>query len=170
MQHNIPAVRAQLENLEREKLSQKALYEQLVARQGQSEVSQQMEVQDKSSTFRIVDPAVMPIKPVSPDRVRIILMGIIGGIAVGVGVLLLLDYLDSSVKTVDVLKGFGVPVLAVIPRIQDPLEVLRQRRLDFKLFGFAAIYFCIILGFLSLEVLDLPYVDKAINRVLLLIG
>lgn len=169
-QHSIPAVHAQLEALEREKASQKALYDLLMARQGQSEVSQQMEVQDKSSTFRIVDPAVMPIKPVSPNRVRIILMGILGGIAAGVGLLMLMDFLDGSVKSVDALRGFGLPVLAVIPRIQEPLVLLSQRRRDLKLYGIAALYFCVILGFLAMEALDLPYVDKVIERVISLKG
>lgn len=170
LQRSIPAVRAQLEALEREKTSQKDLYDKLSARQGQSEVSQQMEVQDKSSTFRIVDPAVMPIKPVSPNRVRIILMGIIGGIAAGFGLLMLMDFLDGSVKSVDALRGLGITVLAVIPRIQEPVVQLQQRKRDLKLYGFAGLYFCLILGVLALEVLDLPYIDKVVDRVINLKG
>ncbi len=60
-----------------------AMYEQLVARGGQAEVSKQLEVQDKSTTFRIVEPAVMPSSPVSPNRVKIMLMGIVAGFAGG---------------------------------------------------------------------------------------
>ena len=56
----IPTAKAGLEKLEMEKQSRKELYDKLLSRQGQSEMSQQMEVQDKTTTFRIIDPAVIP--------------------------------------------------------------------------------------------------------------
>ena len=65
---SLPSAKAGLEKLETAKNSQKNIYDQLFARHGQSEVSKQMEVQDKSTTFRIVDPAVLPQKPSSPNR------------------------------------------------------------------------------------------------------
>ncbi len=64
---SIPAARSGLDELEREKNSQKLLYEQLVARHGQSEVSRQMEMQGKVSPFRIEDPAILPTSPFSPQ-------------------------------------------------------------------------------------------------------
>jgi polysaccharide chain length determinant protein (PEP-CTERM system associated) len=151
--HNIPAAKATLEDLEREKNTQKILYEQLAARHGQSEVSKQMEVQDKATTFRIVDPAVMPIKPVSPNRPKIILIGIFAGILCAFGLLLLLDNLDQSVKNMDLLKGFGVPILAVIPNIQNPVDIMMQKKKDIKLYSIAGVYFCLILTVLLVEVL-----------------
>ncbi len=164
LQRNIPSARSTLEELERERNSQKQLYEQLVTREGQSEVSKQMEVQDKSSNYRVIDPAVLPIKPASPDRVRIILIGIAAGIAGGIGLLLLLDTLDNSVKSVDVLKQFGYPVLAVIPRMINPLEVARQKRKDIKLYICSMVYFAGILAVLALEFLEIPLFDKILSR------
>jgi len=75
MQAN-PAARAALDNLMLERNSLRASYDQLVGRQNQAEMTKQMTVQDKTTTFRIVDPAVMPQTPASPNRLRIILMGI----------------------------------------------------------------------------------------------
>ncbi len=114
---SIPAVKTGLDELEREKNSQKYLYEQLVARYGQSEVSKQMEVQDKTTTFRVVDPAILPTKPFSPQRVKIILLGILGGLAGSFAVLVLLDHLDKSVRNTESLKSLGVQILAVVPTI-----------------------------------------------------
>jgi hypothetical protein len=162
--HSIPAAKATLDSLEREKFSQKTLYESMLARQGQSEVSKQMEVQDKSTVFRVVDPAIMPIKPVSPNRVKIILMGILAGIGGGLGLVLLRDQLDSTVKNVEMAKSFGFPVLAVIPRIQDlQLLVLRAKR-DRKLYIFASAYFSLILVVLAAEVAGVAVISKVISR------
>ena len=150
---NIPAARSKLEDLEREKSSQKSLYEIMAARQGQSEVSKQMEVQDKTTTFRVVDPAITPIKPVGPKRVKIILLGILGGIVASFGLILLVDYLDKSVKELESLKSLGVPILAVIPRIESENSLLASRRKDIRFFSITATYFLLILGTLSFEAL-----------------
>lgn len=157
---SIPAARATLEELEREKNSQKSLYEAMVARQGQSEVSKQMEVQDKSTVFRIVDPAVLPIKPISPDRVRIILLGILAGIGGGVGVILFKDQMDTSIRDVDMLKQLGFTVLAVIPRIDDPQQIALEVRKERRLYLAAGCYFSLILAVLILEVAKINVVSK----------
>jgi polysaccharide chain length determinant protein (PEP-CTERM system associated) len=147
----IPSAKAGLEKLELEKNNQKNLYDQLVARHGQSEVSKQMEVQDKTTTFRVVDPAILPIKPVSPNRVKIIVLGILAGLAGGMGVLLLMDQLDKSVKNLDGLKSLGIPVLAVIPKMQNPQELVAMRTRDRRLYLISGAYLTIILAVLAIE-------------------
>lgn len=150
---NIPAVKTGLEELEREKNSQKSLYEQLVARHGQSEVSAQMEVQDKATTFRIVDSAILPTKPFSPERVKIILLGIVGGLVASFGFIVLLDQLDKSVRNVESLKSLGIQVLAVVPTIENPVELQASRNRDYWFFGVAAGCFMLILATVPLELM-----------------
>ncbi|QSV45026.1 XrtA system polysaccharide chain length determinant [Geobacter benzoatilyticus] len=161
----IPAANSTLQELESQKNKERELYEELISRHGKSEVSQQMEVQDKATTFRIVDPAVLPIKPVSPNRIRIILMGIIGGIAIAFGAVFGLDQLDQSVKSQDSLKGLGVPVLAVIPVISNPIDVLKSKKNDLRLYRFAGVYFSVILAILIMEVMDISLIDKLISKI-----
>ena len=160
----IPAARSALDDLEREKTFQKNFYEQMMSRQGQSEVSKQMEVQDKSTIFRIVDPAVLPIKPVSPDRVKIILIGILAGIGGGGGLVLLKDMLDNSIKNVDMAKQLGLPVLAIIPRIEDPLKIKGQKRQDLKLYTLSGLYFSLIVATLVSEMMGSTIVSRLIGR------
>jgi polysaccharide chain length determinant protein (PEP-CTERM system associated) len=160
MLQSIPAAKATLEDLEREKVSQKTLYETMVARQGQSEVSKQMEVQDKSTVFRIVDSAVLPIKPVSPDRKKLIMLGILAGMAGGLGLVILKDQMDNTVKSVDMAKQFGLPILAVIPRIEDPQQTALQTGKDRRLYLAAGLYFSMILAVLVLEVLGITAISN----------
>jgi len=160
----IPAARTKLEDMEREKSSQQILYDQMMARQGQSEVSKQMEVQDKSTVFRIVDAAVLPIKPISPNRVRLIFMGIVAGIAGGFGLVMLTDMLDSSVKNADMAKQLGLPLLAVIPRIEEPLKLAEQSRRDLRFYAISGLYFMGILAVLVLELLDITLISRLVGR------
>jgi len=150
---NIPAVMANLEALEQESTGQQRLYNELMARYGQSEVSKQMQLQDKATTFRIVDPAVIPTKPFSPNRVKIILIGIFASLALSFGLIVLLDYLDDSVRNVDAIKSLGIPVLAVVPKIKDTAELSASRKRDAWFFTGACAYFSLILISLSFEML-----------------
>ncbi len=159
----IPSVKAEIEELERERNTQKDLYAQLVNRHGQSEVSSQMEVQDKSANYRIVDAAVLPIKPVSPDRMKIMLMGFAAGLGIAFAVVFLLDTLDASVKSLESVKQFGLPVLAVIPAIENPLERAVERKKDIRLYLVSIVYLCFLCSFVVLELLDLT--DKLINKI-----
>lgn len=151
MLSSVPAAKADLEKLEAEKENQKTMYDQLFARHDQSEVSKQMELQDKSTTFRIVDPAVTSSKPVSPNRVKIMLMGIVAGLAGGLGFLLLLDYLDHSVKMVGSLKSFGLPVLAVIPLVKSNEAIEQERKKDMRLYYVSGGYFSVIFAIVVIE-------------------
>lgn len=150
---SIPAARTGLDELERERNSQKYLYEQLVARYGQSEVSKQMEVQDKATTFRIVDPAILPTRPFSPQRVKIILLGIVGGLVASFGFLVLLDHLDKSVRNVESLKSLGIQILAVVPTIENPIELQALRKRDYWFYCIAGTCFTLILATVSLELM-----------------
>jgi polysaccharide chain length determinant protein (PEP-CTERM system associated) len=156
---SIPAARSGLDELERERNSQKFIYDQLVARYGQSEVSKQVEVQDKSTTFRIVDPAVLPTRPFSPQRVKMILYGIIGGLAASFGLLVLRDHLDKSVRNVESLKSLGVQILAVVPTIENPIELQAARKRDYWFYGVSAACFLLILAAVPLELMRYLSID-----------
>ncbi len=160
---SLPSAKADLERLETAKNNQKNIYDQLFARHGQSEVSKQMEVQDKSTTFRIVDPALLPQKPVSPNRLRIMLLGFIGGLAGSFGLLFLLDQMDGTVKDVDFLKQFGVPVLAVISRIRIQRDIELQRRRTKRLCMYAGAYFLFLLCFPLSELIGLTFMDTLVD-------
>jgi succinoglycan biosynthesis transport protein ExoP len=161
---SIPSAKAGLDKLELEQKNQKDIYDQLFARHGQSEVSKQMEVQDKSTTFRIVDPALLPVKPSSPDRLKIMLMGILGGLAGSFGLLFLRDQLDSSVKDIAFVKSLGAPVLGVIPRMQDPVQQARQRRRSVRLLAASAVYLLVMLCLPALELMGGSYLDQLLDR------
>jgi polysaccharide chain length determinant protein (PEP-CTERM system associated) len=152
---NIPEDKKELTNLERDRNTYQGIYEQLLAKLGQAEVSEQMEIQDKGTNFRIVDPAILPIMPVSPDRVKFILFGIVAGIVAGVGAVLLREYLDNSIRDVDTLKTlFGLQVLAVIPEIITEQDIEKKRRLNRKVYVLSIAYLSIIGGLFIKELIN----------------
>src|SRR5262249_6986703 len=71
----------------------------------------------KNSMVAIVDKAMPGLRPVRPNKVLNITLGVIIGLVVGVGLAFFIEYLDTSVKTIDdVERSLGSPVLGVIPQ------------------------------------------------------
>lgn len=167
----IPNVRTALSELVRKKDNESVVYQQLVARYGQSEVSKQMELQDKSITFRILDPAVRPLTPVSPNRMLIILGSAGAGLGIGFAVIFLLDFLKGGIKSPSALKDFDLPVFAVIPHMPDVVAEAKQLRVDRIFLVVAAGYLVLMLSFATADVFQLDeraqsaskYVSKKIS-------
>ena len=71
----------------------------------------------KSSIVEIYDPAEASMKPVRPNIGLNVALGVLVGLVVGVGLAFFIEYLDTSVKTIDdVEQALGAPVLGVIPQ------------------------------------------------------
>jgi capsular exopolysaccharide synthesis family protein len=71
----------------------------------------------KTSMVQIVDRAVEGTRPVRPNKPLNIALGIIIGLVVGIGLAFFIEYLDTSVKTIDdVERSLQAPVLGVIPQ------------------------------------------------------
>lgn len=162
---NVPTSKANLEKLESEKESQKQMYNTLFSRQSQSEVAKEMQLQDRTSTFRIVDPAVTPIRPTSPNRVRIMMMGILGGVVAGAVLLLLLDTFDQTVKYISDLDEFQLPVLAVIPIHRSPLQIQAAAASLFRFYLASGTYFMLLMGFLLMEFMQMTVMDRVLNGI-----
>jgi hypothetical protein len=104
-------------------------YQDLLAKGLEAELSANMEKSQKGEQFQIVDPASFPEKPVAPQRSRIVLMGLALGLMAGIGLVLLSEMLDTSLKRVDEVESLaGVPILAAIPAVATRTLVLEARQ------------------------------------------
>src|SRR4051812_26411736 len=71
----------------------------------------------KTGIVQIIDKAEQGLRPVRPNKILNIALGIVFGLAIGVGLAFFIEYLDTSVKTIDdVERALQAPVLGVIPQ------------------------------------------------------
>jgi capsular exopolysaccharide synthesis family protein len=75
----------------------------------------------RSSNIRVVDPALVPSYPSKPQKSRNISLAILVGLVGGIGLALLREYLDNTVKNPDDIENLArLPSLAVVPAFADP--------------------------------------------------
>lgn len=74
----------------------------------------------KSSNIRVVDPAMIPSYPSRPAKTRNIALSFLVGLVGGIGLALLREYLDNTVKTPDDVETLArLPSLAVVPEFSS---------------------------------------------------
>jgi len=147
----LPETQKTLTALVQQRDSYRAIYEEMLLRLNQSEVSRQMELGDQAKTFRVVDSALLPIDPIYPDMAKLILMAISAGLACGFGAVVLKENLNTAVSNVGQLRELGVEILAMVPVIVDDRLQARARRRDWMVFASAGIYFSAIVGLFVFE-------------------
>lgn len=73
-----------------------------------------------NGNLQIIQAAQLPENPVSPNKKLNILIAFVLGLMVGVGVVLLLEYLDNTFKSRDELeKALDLPIIGTIPDYED---------------------------------------------------
>ena len=70
----------------------------------------------KISNINIIDKAEVPLSPIKPNRQGIMILAILLGLSVSSGIIILMEYLDDSVKTSeDIERNIELPVIGAIP-------------------------------------------------------
>jgi protein tyrosine kinase modulator len=104
-------------------------YQDVLAKSLESELSENMEKNNKGEQFRVLDPPSFPQKPVRPNRLMIVVVGLIGAFAIGCSLAIIWDQLDTSFKTSDEVIGYvNVPLLATLPALSTRGKVAEDRR------------------------------------------
>jgi polysaccharide chain length determinant protein (PEP-CTERM system associated) len=111
----VPSRETELVELTRDYETIRQAYTNLLAKSENARMSINLERRQIGEQFRVLEPARLPERPISPNRLQINTMGALGGLALGVALVLLLEYRDRTMRTeTDVRAALGLPVLAVI--------------------------------------------------------
>jgi capsular exopolysaccharide synthesis family protein len=103
------------QRLTREMQSADLLYRTLQQRFEEASLAEASALPD----VKVLDPAVAPTRPSANNRLRLIGMGMLGSLALALGLAILLDRMDKRVRYPDqVEKDLGLAILGAVPQIR----------------------------------------------------
>jgi polysaccharide biosynthesis transport protein len=125
-----PEVERQYRTMSRELESAQFKYQEILSKQTEAQVSQNLETERKGERFTLIEPPQPPEKPISPNRKLILAVGLFLSLALGVGAAVAKDALDASVRgPSDIRTMLQVPALASIPIIVTAEDRERRKKM-----------------------------------------
>jgi polysaccharide chain length determinant protein (PEP-CTERM system associated) len=124
-----PVREQQLASMQRDYELLKQHYGELLKKQQESQLATDLEKRQEGQQFRLADPPNLPTVPSSPKRVRISLIGLLGGIVAGCGLAFLIEFKDSSLRGEDdARKRLAFPLVVAVPLLLTPAEERSRTR------------------------------------------
>jgi len=127
----LPTSSIDLARLQREQSSNEKIYLMVEERYQEAVINEQ----SVPGNVLVIDDGLVPRSPAKPNRILIIIVGLVLGITMGVGFAIIRNFLDNTIKTPEDLQKRGMNVLAWIPQIEGvegnkDLEFIVARKPD----------------------------------------
>lgn len=123
-----PDVEMQFNVLNRRQAGLQAQYDNAIGSRNAAERGETIEANRQGFKFELLQQANVPENPESPNRLLIAAMGIAGGLGAGLGLLVLLEILNQSIRRpIELVNGLGIQPFATIPYIATRAEIIRSR-------------------------------------------
>jgi len=124
-----PKIEQEYRMIVRELEQTSANYQNTKAKQMTAEVGQAMEKERKGEKFTLIDPAVLPEEPISPNRPAIIFLSLVLALGAGVGSAAVAESMNAAVRGAKgVVAILHTAPLAVIPYLPNTADNQAQRK------------------------------------------
>lgn len=134
-----PSNAVALDALERDFANVQLQYNQAIARRAQARVGERIEAQSRGQRITVIEQATVPNAPSRPNRQRLAIAGVGGGLALGMAFVMLLELLKSGVRRpVEITARMGVAPFAAIPYLRTRQQTLLRRTAIVSLLVLAA--------------------------------
>ncbi|WP_291327876.1 lipopolysaccharide biosynthesis protein [Desulfovibrio sp. UCD-KL4C] len=132
-----------------------AKYQETNSRLMSAREAKGLEQSQLAEKFTLIDPPIVPEKPIRPNRILLVLVGFIIAFGVGIGVGSLFEFMDRSIRRSDELSEIvKLPILAVVPYWESPDEA--KTTIHRKRFIIVSIFFAIVIALVAVHFLYMP--------------
>ena len=136
----MPETQQEVLRLSRDVDSGRAVYMQLLNRQQELSIAKSSAI----GNVRIIDTAITQPKPVKPNKVLIILLGVVIGLLISVGLVLARVVLRKGIESPEQLEELGISVYASVPVSEEFAKLIeRSSKLKNKNLDEASVFLAI---------------------------
>jgi polysaccharide chain length determinant protein (PEP-CTERM system associated) len=115
---SMPERQQELSMVSRDRQSAKDIYDSLLKRYEEAQMVESMETDRRGERFRVLEAAQAPEGPSAPNRLSLMLLGVLLALGLAATAVLVAEQFDTSFHSLDELKAFThIPVLVTIPAI-----------------------------------------------------
>jgi polysaccharide biosynthesis transport protein len=142
-----PMMELQLTDLTRGYDQSKANYDSLLKKKNESELATSLELQQQGEHFRVLDPPSLPVKPYSPNRLKLCGIGLAVGLVLAAAATVGAEMLDDRIYDEKALtKLVQLPVLSEIPDVSTEPEQKAERRSTWLVWATASLMLAFVLA------------------------
>lgn len=117
----LPELEAQMTQLNRDYAVHKSNYDSLVSRRESANIAVELDSQSGMAEFRVIDPPSLPVKPSAPNRLVLMPLAGLAGLAAGLALTFLISQLKPSFSDNRTLREVtGLPVLGSVSMLATP--------------------------------------------------
>lgn len=126
----VNALESQLEEMTRDLDVTQAIYDDLLTRRENARVSLNLQLENQGSTFKIQEPAVVPLVPVGLRFLHFALASLVLGVLVPLGLVFALVVLDPRIRNEEAIdpEVLDIPIIGVVGHYADDADKQRERR------------------------------------------
>ncbi|WP_419779178.1 GumC family protein [Maridesulfovibrio sp.] len=165
---NTPQVEQEYKILLRDYENAQLKYQDINNRLLSAREAKGLEQSQLAERFTLIDPPIVPEKPIRPNRLALILVGFVLALGVGAGTGTVLEFMDRSIRRAEELSSLvKYPVLAIVPYWETEQEARSQVRrkwvmvlgvFSFMIIGVAAVHFF----YMPLDIIAVKVVRKIV--------
>jgi uncharacterized protein involved in exopolysaccharide biosynthesis len=123
-----PGNAIKLDTLNRDYAALRAQYDNAVANKARAETGDTIEALSKGQRISVIEQAVTPLEPTSPNRLAIAAGGVGGGLVLGLGLVFLLELMNSAIRRpVDLTAKLGITPFGTLPLLRSRAQIRRRR-------------------------------------------
>ena len=139
-----PQVEKRYHELTRDYENARLKYAEVRSKQQEAKAAQNLEADRKGERFTLIDPPLPPERPVSPNRVLILALGLVLSVGLAVGTLMMTERFDTSIRgRSDLQELLGTAPLALVPYIVTKAEIRAAWRRMWATAGSAVAAVCV---------------------------
>jgi len=166
---NTPKVEEGYKSILIERNNTQAKYDDLMKKHLEAKVAQGLEKEQKGERFTLVDPPRYPEKPYKPNRLGIVMVGVILSFGASIGWASIREFTDDSIRdsyTLSMTTSF--PVIGAIPNLLTLKDVKRMKRKNIFAVSFSALFLTSCILYFHFNIMTLgEFWEKLMKKLML---